>query len=206
RVEVPTHQSDFRATIRIRNRFGRGPGDFMLFAEGGLGVFSFTFDLDALAKVEKAAIIAPVEHGSLILGAGFEAGVVPEALWIGLYGQGRIGMWVGAATREVWGMQTAPANGLLAGLFVRHDANWVTRGVFIALRFEYFLYVTEFRGQVACYRQCDSSSALWESRGLWEPWPVEDPERPGSPVIGGLREPVNDHYFRSAVEVGYAFE
>lgn len=205
-VSLPTNQMDLRVALRGRYRVGPRRGDFMMFLDAGFVMSTFTFGLNELARIQRNSILPPMEYQSVDLGLGFEVAAVPDALSVQLYGRGRIGVGIGAQSRNVWGIETKPANGFLVGAEVRHDAMWIARGVSIGLRFEYFGYITQFRGQVGCYDECPPVANPWEDRSLWEVWPVRDPSDPNSAVIGGPQDPVTDHNVRWGLHVGYAFD
>jgi hypothetical protein len=205
-IGLPTNQMDLRVGLRGRYRFGPRRGDFLFFVDAGFVLSTFTFGVDQLAQVQRASILPPMEYQSIDLGVGFEAAVVQDALTISAYGRGRIGVGIGVQTRNVWGIETTPANGFLFGLELRHDAVWLSRGAFAAVRLEYFQYITQFRGQVGCYDVCDPTTNPWEDRSLWEVWPVADPTDPNSRVTGGAQDPVADHNVRWGLYLGYAFD
>jgi hypothetical protein len=113
---------------------------------------------------------------------------------------------LGVQTRNVWGIETSPANGFLFGVELRHDAVWLARGAFVALRLDYFQYIAQFRGQVGCYDVCEPVANPWEDPSLWEVWPVADPTDPNSRVTGGAQDPITDHNVRWGLYLGYAFD
>lgn len=205
-VTLGTDQMDVRAGLRGRYRFGSNPGDFMLFADLGFALSTFTFDLEALSQVRLASVIPPMEYYSIEVGLGFDVGLVPDALSLSAYGRARIGVALGVQARNVWGIDTKPANGVLVGLELRHDAVWITRGLFAALRFEYFQYITQFSGQAGCYGPCSEGTQPYLDRSPWEVWPSRDPNAPNEDVTGGARDPVSDHNVRWGLYLGYAFE
>ncbi len=206
-VSLGTDQLDLRVGLRGRYRFGPRRGDFMLFADAGFVMSTFTFDVEALSSVRLDAIIPPMEYYSLELGLGFDVAIVRDALSIAAYGRGRIGVGLGVQTRNVWGIETPAANGFLFGLELRHDAVWIARGLFASLRLEYFQYLTQFRGQAGCYGgDCASGVEPWLDTHPWEIWPTRDPGDPASEVTGGAQDPVPDHNVRWGLYLGYAFD
>ncbi len=205
-VSLPTNQMDLRIGLRGRYRVGPRRGDFMLFADFGFVMSTFTFGVDELAEIQRASILPPMEYQSIEIGVGFDVAIVRDALSISAYGRGRIGAGIGVQTRNVWGIETSPANGFLFGVELRHDATWLARGAFASFRFDYFQYITQFRGQVGCYDMCEPVANPWEDRSLWEVWPVADPTDPNSRVTGGAQDPVTDHNVRWGLYLGYAFD
>lgn len=205
-VSLPTNQMDLRVGVRGRYRFGPRRGDFLFFADFGFVMSTFTFGVDELAQIQRASILPPMEYQSLEIGIGFDVAIVPDALSISAYGRGRIGVGLGVQTRNVWGIETSPANGFLFGVELRHDAVWLARGAFVALRLDYFQYIAQFRGQVGCYDVCEPVANPWEDTSLWEVWPVADPTDPNSRVTGGAQDPITDHNVRWGLYLGYAFD
>ncbi|GAB4202735.1 MAG: hypothetical protein OHK0013_16310 [Sandaracinaceae bacterium] len=205
-VSIPTNQMDLRVGLRGRYRFGPRRGDFLLFLDAGFVLSTFTFGLEELARIQRASILPPMEYQSIELGLGFDVAVVKDALSIAGYGRGRIGVGIGVQSRNVWGIDTGPANGFLFGLELRHDAVWVARGAFASVRLEYFQYITQFRGQVGCYDTCPPVADPSTDRSLWEVWPTESPLDPASRVVGGAQDPVADHNVRWGLYLGYAFD
>ncbi|UJR79560.1 hypothetical protein [Sandaracinus amylolyticus] len=205
RIEIGTDQLDVQAGVRGRYRFGERRGDFQLMLEVLWGVSSFTLDPTTLQLIDLDAIIPPVEHQYLSLGGGFEAALVPDALVVALRADYRVGLQIGAKTREVWGIETGPANGVLVGAELRHEATWLAEGAFVAVRFEYFQFQTTYRGQVGCATPAGCPELPPDQQymddNLWEPWPVDA----SGNVIGGVRETAVDHYLRWGVYLGYAF-
>lgn len=205
RLSIATNQTDVQAGARGRYRFGPSRRDFELFGELLYGYSSFTLDQATLQLVDRNAIIPPMEYQYVSLGAGFRYGIVPDAFTIGLRADYRIGIGVGTAAKNVWGLDTGAPQGFLLGLDLTHEANWLVEGVFVTFRLEYFQMLTTFRGQVGC---ADPSDCTIDPRpqaddGLWELWP-SDPANPDD-VTGGIRDTVADHYVRWGFYVGYAF-
>jgi hypothetical protein len=204
RVQIGTDQMDLEAGARARYRFGERRGDFELHVEALWGLSTFSFDTRALQEIDFDSIIPPMEYQYLHIGGGFSVGHLD---WIVLDVRAayRPGLALGAKAREVWGTETGPASGYLLGLELRHGARWIAEGLFLALRVEYFQFQTVFRGQVGC-AEPDSCppvppDELYRDPNLWEPWPVD---RSGQ-VVGGLPDPVTDHYVRWGIYLGYAF-
>ncbi|AKF07836.1 hypothetical protein [Sandaracinus amylolyticus] len=205
RIEIGTEQLDAQAGLRGRYRVGDRRGDFQLMLEVLWGVSTFALDPTTLQLIDLDAIIPPVEHQYLSLGGGFEVALVPDALVVALRADYRVGLQIGARTREVWGIDTGPATGLLTGAELRHEATWLAEGAFVALRFEYFMFQTTYRGQVGCATPggCPElpPDQQYMDDNLWEPWPVDA----SGNVVGGIRDTVTDHYVRWGVYLGYAF-
>ena len=207
-ISLPTNQFDLRVGLRGRYRVGPRRGDMTLFVDAGYSLSSFTFATDELAQVARAVIVPPMDYHSIEVGLGFDVALVRDALSFALYGRGRIGVALGGMARNVWGTESSPANGFIVGAELRHDATWIARGAFLALRVEYTQFITRFRGQPACFMptpespSCDPSAEPWNDRALWELWPVG----PDGRVIGGPQDPVPDHYFRWGIYAGYAFD
>lgn len=205
RVEIGTDQLDVQAGLRGRYRFGGRRGDFELFLEAIWGLSTFTLDAVALQEIDYDAIIPPAEYQYVSVGGGFQVAPVPDALVVAVRADYRAGVQIGAKAREVWGIETEPANGFLVGAELRHEATWLAEGAFAALRFEYFQFQTTYRGQVGCAMPgaCPDlpPDQQYMDDNLWEPWPVDA----SGNVVGGIRDAVTDHYVRWGLYLGYAF-
>lgn len=205
RIDVGTEQMDISAGVRGRYRFGNRRGDFEIMLEALWGMSTFTLDTAALQQIDLPSIIPPMEYQYVALGAGFQVSPVPDAFTIAARADWRPGVQIGPKTREVWGIDTGPASGFLVGLELRHDATWLAEGAFVALRAEYFQLVTEFEGQVGCAAPSGCPTLPPDQQymddNLWEPWPVDASGR----VVGGIADPVTDHYVRWGLYIGYAF-
>lgn len=211
-VAIPTNQLDFFVGARGRYRFGDDRREPEIHLDVGWGTFSFDLGTDALKELDPRYVIPPMEHGYVQLGAGISYGIVPTYLTASVDFAYRIGTNIGVGTRNVWGIETAPSNGMLVGLELKSEIPEIVQGAFIALRVEYFQFTTAFRGQVGCAAAggC-ASTPPWEDQQLWEVWPVTPPP-PGQPgdynidsVVGGPTGDVNDNYVRMQLSVGYAF-
>ena len=205
RVAIGTNQTDVQAGARGRYRFGPSRRDFELMVEVLYGYSTFTFDTDALQRIDRNAILPPMEYQYVSLGGGFRYGIVPDYLSVALRADYRAGISVGAGARTVWGLDTGAPSGFLFGLELIHEATWIAEGLFATLRLEYFQMMTTFRGQVGCAdptRTCDVMGDPWLDEGLWELWPVDGTI---DDVVGGVHDPVSDHYVRWALYIGYAF-
>ena len=209
-VAVPTDQLDFFFGARFRYRFGPARREPEIHFDAGWGMFQFNLGLDALQQIELDTIIPPMQHGYLQLAAGIQYGVIPTYLTLGLEVGGRIGATQGGDTRNVWGTTTAPSNGVLLGAEARVEIPEIVQGAFLALKLQYFAFITSFSGQVGCATPagCDYLPP-WSDPRPWEVWPVTAPA-PGSPanldaVVGGPAGDVTDHYVRLQLSAGYAF-
>jgi hypothetical protein len=204
RIQIGTDQMDLEAGARVRYRFGNRRGDFEIQLEALWGMSTFNFDTRALQEIDFDAIIPPMEYQYLHFGGGFQFGHL-DWITVQVRGAYRPGLSIGAKAREVWGVDTGPASGYWIGAELRHGANWIAEGLFLALRVEYFQFQTTFRGQVGCAdpNGCPSfpPEELYRDPNLWEPWPVDREGR----VVGGIPDPVADHYVRWGVYLGYAF-
>ena len=203
RVTVGTDQLDLQAGLRARYRFGPSRRDFELFVEGLYGLSTFTFDLEALQQIDFPSIVPPMDYQYVAVGGGFTYGIVPDYFVVSARFDYRIGVAMGATTRNVWGIDTGPANGFLASLELRHEATWMAEGAFIALRAEYFQFETTFAGQVGCAAGpggCPEVTPRYDDDSLWEIWPEDS-----MGVFGGVHDPVTDHYFRWGLYAGFAF-
>lgn len=205
RAAIGTNQMDVQAGARGRYRFGPSRGDFELVAEVLYGYSAFTLDQATLQIVDRNAIIPPMEYQYVSLGGGFRVGVVPDAFSIGLRADYRAGIGVGTAAKNVWGLDTGAPSGFIFSLDLTHEANWLFEGLFATFRLEYFQMLTQFRGQVGCAdpSDCTIDPIPWQDDGLWELWPTSatDPDD----VVGGISDPVTDHYVRWGIYIGYAF-
>ncbi|MBX3275849.1 MAG: hypothetical protein KF729_36665 [Sandaracinaceae bacterium] len=208
-VAVPTNQFELYVGGRFRHRFGPARSEPELHIDAGWGSFNFNLDLDRLQQIELDTIIPPMQHGYLQLALGIEVGVAPGYLTLGLEAGGRVGTNIGGDTRNVWGTDTSPSNGLLVGALLKLEIP-EAQGLFFAVNVRYFLFATDFRGQVGCAvaEECAGFMNPWEDRRLWEVWPVQAPGG-GAPdldaVVGGPSGPVIDHYVRLQLAIGYAF-
>lgn len=205
RIPVGTNQTDVQAGVRGRYRFGPSRRDFEGMIEVLYGYSSFTFDTDDLQNIDRNAIIPPMEYQYVSLGAGFRYGIVPDFLNVALRVDYRAGFAIGADARSVWGLDTGGPSGVDLALDIIHEATWLVPGIYLSLRFEYFLMVTTFRGQVGCADPatgCGVTDSPWLDEGLWEIWPIGADI---NDVVGGIHDPVNDHYFRWGLYIGYAF-
>ncbi|MDQ3034271.1 MAG: hypothetical protein M3Y87_17825, partial [Myxococcota bacterium] len=205
RIQIGTDQLDVSAGLRGRYRFGERRGDFQIFLEALWGMSTFTLDTAALQLIDFDSIIPPMEYQYLAIGGGFEVAPVPDLFVVAARIDYRPGLQIGAKTREVWGVDTGPASGFLLGLELRHEATWLAEGAFAALRFEYFQFTTDFRGQVGCATPSGCPDIppdqQYMDNALWEPWPVDA----SGDVVGGIGSGVTDHYVRWGLYLGYAF-
>ncbi len=209
-VAVPTNQFEVYVGGRFRYRFGEARNEPEFHIDAGWGTFNFNLGLDQLQQIDLDTIIPPMQHGYIHAALGIEYGVVPTYLTLGLEVGGRIGTNLGGDTRNVWGTETAPSNGLLLGANLRVEIPEIVRGFFLGVNVRYFLFATDFRGQVGCAvaEECAGFMNPWEDRRLWEVWPVEPP---GSgmadldAVVGGPSGAVIDHYVRLQLAIGFAF-
>jgi hypothetical protein len=163
------------------------------------------FDNRALQELDYFSIVPSMEYQYLAVGGGFQVSPIPDVLSVAARFDWRPGLQAGARAREVWGVDTGPANGILIGAELRHDATWLAEGAFVALRFEYFYFQTTFRGQVGCAvaLTCPTlpPDQQYMDDNLWEPWPVDG----ASQVVGGIPATVTDHHVRWGLYAGYAF-
>lgn len=204
RVGVGTDQLDFQAGLRFRYRLGASRRDVQLFGDVLYGYSSFTFDTAALQLLDYQAILPPMEYQWVGIAAGFDYGIIPDALYVqGRVGY-RIGVGLGTQARNVWGIDSSNVGGFNLSLELKHEANWLAQGIFISLRFEYFQFMTNFRGQVGCATNSCSPTGTtpWTNSDLWELWPVGSDN---STVVGGIRDTVPDNYVRWGLYIGYAF-
>jgi len=211
-VEVPTSQLDLFVGARFRHLLGEGASAPMLRLTAGYDLFTFDLGATELQTVERDTIIPPMEHGSLVLGAGLELVAYPEWVFVTLDVAGRVGVSQGVNTRNVWGTDTGPSNGFSSALELRVEIPDVVPGaIFFAANVQYFFFATDFRGQVGCAPGTDCSTYMdpWTDNRLWEVWPVNPPAPGGTPdlddVVGGPMETVFDHYVRLQIQVGYVF-
>ncbi|MCA9608602.1 MAG: hypothetical protein KC619_23525 [Myxococcales bacterium] len=209
-VAVPTDQLELYVGARFRYRFGEARREPEFHLDAGWGTFSFNLGLDELQRIELDTIIPPMQHGYVQAALGIEYGVVPTYLTLGLSVGGRIGTNIGGDTRNVWGTQTGPSNGLLLEGSLRVEIPEIVQGFFMGINVRYFLFATDFRGQVGCAvaEECAGFMNPWDDRRLWEVWPVEPPGGGMADldaVVGGPQGPVIDHYVRLQLAIGYAF-
>jgi len=209
-VAVPTNQFDVLAAARFRYRFSEARHEPELHIDAGWGSFNFNLGLQELQQIELDTIIPPMQHGYIHLALGLEYGIVPSYLTLGLEVGGRIGTNIGGDTRNVWGTDTGPSNGFVAQANLRIEIPEITNGFYIGLNVRYFMFQTDFRGQVGCAvaSECAGFVNPWEDPRLWEVWPVEPPGAGMADldaVVGGPSDPVIDHYVRLQLAIGYGF-
>ena len=205
-VTVPTNQLDLLAALRLRYRTGELRHEPELHLDAGWGMFNFDLGLNELQRVYLDTIIPPMQHGYLHLAAGAEYGIAPPYLTIGAEIGGRIGTNIGGDTRNVWGTLTSPSNGFLIGANARIEIPDLFDTFFIELNIRYFMFVTDFRGQVGCAipDTCMGFMNPWEDRRLWEVWPIT-PGGTLDDVVGGPTGSVTDHYVRLQLAIGAGF-
>ncbi len=208
-VPIGTEQLELLVAARFRYRFSDPRGEPELHLDVGWGMFQFNLALEQLQRVELATIIPPMQHGYVHVGAGLSYMVAPPYLTLGAEVVGRIGTNLGADTRNVWGTTTAPSNGFGLGVEAQVD---IAEGFFVGAQLQYFMFSTDFSGQVGCAVQSECDNVFmnpWEDRRLWEVWPVVPPQGGNPPdleaVEGGPLTPVMDNYVRLHLEVGWAF-
>lgn len=213
-VSVPTNQLDFLVGLRGRYRFGPERREPEIHFDVGWGTFNFDLGLAELQQIDPSLVIPPMQHGYVQLGAGIRYGIVPTYLTASLELAYRIGTNIGPDTRNVWGTETAPSNGLVVGIELKSEIPEIAQGVFVGLLFQYFQLTTAFRGQVGCVQPGACSGPVdpgpWADTRLWEVWPVAVPSG-GEPydinrVVGGPIGDVNDNYIRLQLSLGYAFQ
>jgi hypothetical protein len=212
-IEVPTNQSELYLGARGRYRIGDGNQAPRLQADIGYGSLAFELDQAALRNLERPSILPPLVYSYVHLGIGGAYPFVPQWLTVGAHAAYRVGLGVGRAAQEVWGVQTTDTGGFLVGLEARSEAPYIAEGVYFGLTIDYFRFTTTYRGQTKCVDsgidgQCYPGFAAPTPMGSvdpgesWEPWPhapgaVED-------VIGGIAQPVDDDYIRLSLAIGYA--
>jgi hypothetical protein len=207
---VATNQLDFYAGLRGRYRFGADRREPEIRIDLGWGLFHFNLDLAQLAMIQRQSLVPPMQHGYVHLALGASYGLIPTYLTVGIDVGYNIGTNTGGETRNVWGSETGPSNGLVLGLEIKTEIPEIVRGAFVALRFSYFQFTTNFEGQVG-FADPDDSGYMdpWSDPRLWEPWPVTPPpagtNADVNDVIGGPTGDVNDNYFRLQLAIGYAF-
>lgn len=205
RIGVGTDQLDVQAGLRFRYRLGADRRDVQLFGDVLYGYSTFTFDTSALQELDYQAILPPMEYQWVGIAAGFDYGLIPDVLFVQARGGYRIGVGLGTQARNVWGIDSSNAGGFNFSLELKHEANWLAQGIFVSLRFEYFQFQTNFRGQVGCATTscAPTGTTPWTNNDLWELWPVDPSDN--STVVGGIHSAVPDHYVRWGIYLGYAF-
>ncbi|MGE0784439.1 MAG: hypothetical protein AB7S26_02035 [Sandaracinaceae bacterium] len=206
-VAIGTEQLELLAAARFRYRFGPARREPELHLDAGWGMFAFNLSTIDLQVIEAPSVVPPMEHGYVHLAAGLNYGVAPPYLTLGIEVFGRIGTNIGVDTRNVWGTMTAPSNGFGFEAEAKVD---IAEGVFVQLVAQYFMFSTQFRGQVGCASASDCTGYMdpWSDTRLWEVWPVSPPmggEPDLNAVVGGPLTPVLDNYFRLRLELGWAF-
>lgn len=205
RISVGTDQLDVQVGLRFRYRLGASRRDVQVFGDVLYGYSTFTFDTSALQQLDYQAILPPMEYQWVGIAVGVDYGIIPDALFLQVRGGYRIGVGIGTQGRNVWGIDSSAAGGFNLSLELKHEANWLAQGIFVSLRFEYFQFGTNFRGQVGCGQSAGcapTGTTPWTNNDLWELWPV-GPDN--TTVVGGIRDTVIDNYVRWGLYIGYAF-
>ena len=203
-VSLSTRTTDLDMGIRLRHRFGRWRHSPTIMADIGYGMFSYSFDADGLQQVRADQILPPMRYRQLHLGTGLEVGIIPVYLsFVGRFHY-RLGTQIGDDALAIWGQETYSIRGVRILGELRTEMPYIAPGMYLGLGAEFFRFQTVFRGQTAC---ADPDAAGGCAPGeLWEPWPTLPSSMGGAPrVSGGLRDAVQDSYFRINLTVGYAF-
>ncbi|MBZ0115583.1 MAG: hypothetical protein K8H88_01220, partial [Sandaracinaceae bacterium] len=207
-IPIPTDQLELYVGLRGRYRFGQARRDPEVFLDLGYGLFEFLLGTDALQLIERSTIIPTYSTSYVQIGGGARYGIIPTYLTVGVDLAARIGTTIGADTRNIWGVETGAPFGFAFGVEARSEIPEIVRGFFVALRLSYFMFTTTYRGQVGCAEPggCGGMINPWEDTRLWEIWPV-DPSTPTQldNVVGGVRDAVNDNYFRIQLQVGWQY-
>lgn len=194
-VSIDSRTSDLNMGIRLRHRFGHYRHSPVLHGDIGYGIFHYYFDPADLAVADARDILPPMRYRHLHVGAGIEMGLVPIYLhFIGRF-QYRLGTQVGQDALDIWGLETTKTGGFRVHFELRTEMPYIAPGMYAGLSFEFFRWVTTFRGQT------QRDPTLDPDRGLWEPWLTD----PAGRVTGGIPDPVSDNYFRLGLTIGYAF-
>lgn len=201
RVAIGTDQNELFVGLRLRYRLGEARREPEVHLDAGWGMFNFDLNLAALERVHQDTIVPPMQHGYVHFAAGINYGVVPTYVTLGVELGGRIGTNIGAATRNVWGISTAPSNGLLLGANLRAEIPEIVQGAFAGLNVQYMMFETAFSGLPGCAVACVGDPDPWTDLSDWEPWPVNAVDG----VYGGPNGPVTDHYVRLQLAVGFAY-
>lgn len=203
-VTLSSRTSDLDMGIRLRHRFGRWRHSPTLMADIGYGIFSFAFDTDGLQRVRADQILPPMRYRQLHLGTGLEVGIVPVYLsFVGRFHY-RLGTQIGKDALAIWGQETYNIRGVRISGELRTEMPYVAPGMYVGLGAEFFRFQTVFRGQTACAAPDASGGCAPDA--LWEPWPtLPDGSSGARRVSGGLRDAVQDSYFRITLTLGYAF-
>jgi hypothetical protein len=190
--------------IRLRHRFGRWRHSPTIMGDIGYGIFGFSFNTDGLQRVRADQILPPMRYRQVHLGAGLEVGIVPVYLaFVGRFHY-RLGTQIGADARAIWGQETYSIRGVRISGELRTEMPYIAPGMYMGLGAEFFRFQTVFRGQTACASPDASGGCAPDA--LWEPWPTLPDGSSGVPrVSGGLRDAVQDSYFRVTLTLGYAF-
>lgn len=201
-VTLSTRTTDLDMGIRIRHRFGKWRHSPTIMADIGYGIFSYSFDADGLQRVRADQILPPMRYRQLHLGTGLEVGIVPIYLsFVGRFHY-RLGTQIGDDALAIWGQDTYNIRGMRILGELRSEMPYILPGMYVGLGAEFFRFQTVFRGQTACANPDGAGGCA--PNDLWEPWPTSG-SGGAERVSGGLRDAVQDSYFRINLTVGYAF-
>jgi len=203
-VSLRTRTTDVDMGVRIRHRFGKWRHSPTIMADIGYGLFRYDFDADGLSTVRADQILPPMRYRQVHLGTGLEVGIVPIYLsFVGRFHY-RLGTQIGDDALAIWGQQTYDIRGMRILGELRTEMPYIVPGMYLGLGVEYFRFRTVFRGQAGC--AVPGADGSCPDDALWERWPTQSggSGRTES-VTGGLRDAVQDSYFRITLTLGYAF-
>ncbi len=160
-VRIGAEQQELQAGLRFRYRFGDQPRDFEVYVDSIYDLAEFTLAVPALRMAALSSIIPPVTYHTLHLGVGGAYGIIPDDLTIVARAGYRLGLGVGAAQREIWGLSTGDIWGVSLSAELRHHAKYLATGLELSFYVEYARVNTSYRGA--------PRSIPGDLRNLWEP-------------------------------------
>ncbi len=204
--EMDTSEWELYGAVRGRVRpWGQTQYDPEFQAEIGLGTLNFLFNTQQLVELvglNPAAVIPPFSYRYVHFGIGASYGVYPQWLTLALRTGYRLGLGVGDDALKIWGTGGPEGpdtpDGFIVELEGRSEAPYIMDGLYFGLRLSYFFFQTRFSGQPACVNPSDSTNQCGPG-DPWPSWPEEGDQ------VGGLHDPVTDHYFRATLMIGYTW-
>ena len=171
----------------------------------GYGTFTWDLDVDALTRLQRDAIVPPMQYSYVNIGAAVRYYFTRE-LGVQIRGAYMHGLDIGQDAKDIWGQDTSGAFlGWRAGGDIIVDlTSQGVPGVYATIGGEVFQYLTNFSGQPACSDGTDTC----DEYDLWEPWPVGSSETDPRGTVAsnaGITDTVSDFYWRLQFSVGYAF-
>lgn len=201
-VDVGASQLTWAAGFVFDHLFDR-PG-LGLRLDIGYGQFLWNFDTEAIARLQRDAIIPPMAYQYMNFGAGVRYHFTKE-LGVQLRGAFMYGLDIGQDAKDIWGRDTSGNFlGWRAGGDIMVDlSSQGVPGVYASIGGEVFQFLTDFAGQPTC--TADAASCSSNIYDLWEYWPSPEGDPESVASNAGITETVSDFYWQLQFSVGYAF-